>query len=159
LLGFVEPARELLAHYADRLHYPLDVAVVADGERREHARDDLPVAGAIVDVGHRTVEDYAARIAAAKTIFVNGPAGVYEEDISAYGTQALWRAMAQSSAFTVIGGGDSIAAARKFGVLDRFSYVCTAGGGLVRFLAGEEMAVVEALRRAARRHRAAAPGA
>ena len=59
--------------------------------------------------------------------------------------------MAESPAFTVVGGGDSIAAARRFGVLDRFSYVCTAGGGLVRFLAGEPLPVVNALRDAAAR--------
>ena len=59
--------------------------------------------------------------------------------------------MSESPAFTVIGGGDSIAAARRFGLLDNFSYVCTAGGGLVRFLAGERLAVVEALREAAGR--------
>jgi len=154
LLEFVEPARKLLDHHGDRLHFPLDVAAVADGKRREVGRDELPVAGDIVDVGHETVADYQARIASARTIFVNGPAGVYEEEVSAYGTESIWRALAGSAAFTVIGGGDSIAAARKFGLLDEFSYVCTAGGGLVRFLAGEQMAVVEALRRAAERHRA-----
>ncbi|MGQ9585624.1 MAG: phosphoglycerate kinase [Anaerolineae bacterium] len=153
LMQFVQPARELLANFGDRLHFPLDVAVVADGERREYGREELPVSGAIVDVGHRTVADYATRIAAARTIFVNGPAGVYEKDISAYGTEALWRALAESPAYTVVGGGDSISAAKKFQVLDQFAYVCTAGGGLVRFLAGESLAVVEALRRAAERHR------
>jgi phosphoglycerate kinase len=61
--------------------------------------------------------------------------------------------MAASSAFTVIGGGDSIAAARRFGTLDGFSYVCTAGGGLVRFLAGEPLPVVNALAEAAARQR------
>jgi phosphoglycerate kinase len=92
-------------------------------------------------------------LAAAGTIFVNGPAGVYEEDASALGTGGLWKAMAASPAFTVIGGGDSIAAARKFGVLDAFSYVCTAGGGLVRFLAGEPLPVINALAAASSRRR------
>jgi phosphoglycerate kinase len=103
----------------------------------------------IVDVGQRTVEEYCARIATAGTIFVNGPAGIYEEEDSAYGTRVLWQGMSTAPAFTVIGGGDSIAAARKFGVLDGFSYVCTAGGGLVRFLAGEPLPVVNALAAAA----------
>jgi phosphoglycerate kinase len=145
LLDFIEPARELLQTFGDRLHYPLDVAVSKDGERQELPREALPAPRMIVDVGQHTVETYSARIAAAGTVFVNGPAGIYEEDVSAFGTCALWEAMAASPAFTVIGGGDSIAAARKFGVLEGFSYVCTAGGGLVRFLAGEPLPVVDAL--------------
>ncbi|NLE76280.1 MAG: phosphoglycerate kinase [Chloroflexi bacterium] len=151
LLQFLEQAKELLANFGDRLHFPVDVAVVAGGQRREADRSNLPVSGPIVDVGHGTVADYSARIAAAKTIFINGPAGVYEKEISAYGTQAIWKALAESPAYTVIGGGDSISAGKKFKVLDSFSYVCTAGGGLVRFLAGEPLAVVEALRKAAKR--------
>lgn len=153
LLAFVEPARELLAAYPDRLHYPLDVAVLEDGKRWELTHEALPASEMIVDTGQRTVEDYRARIATAGTIFVNGPAGVYEREASAYGTREMWQAMAESPAFTVIGGGDSIAAAREFGLLDGFSYVCTAGGGLVRFLAGESLPVVQALIEAAARHR------
>jgi phosphoglycerate kinase len=153
LLGFVEPAQDLLQTFEGKLHYPLDVAVVKDGERCERRRDTLPAPGLIVDVGQRTVDVYADRIAGAGTIFVNGPAGVYEEEASALGTRELWKAMAASPAFTVIGGGDSIAAAREFGVLDAFSYVCTAGGGLVRFLAGEPLPVINALAAAAARRR------
>ena len=104
-----------------------------------------------MDIGARTVEAYGEQLASARTVFVNGPAGVYEETGSAHGTRALWQAMSESPAFTVVGGGDSIAAARRFGVLDGFSYVCTAGGGLVRFLAGEPLPVVNALRGAATR--------
>ena len=153
LLDFVEPARELLAAYPDRLHYPLDVAVRGAGGREELPRDSLPAPGLIVDIGRQTVYNYSERIAAAGTVFVNGPAGIYEERGSEFGTRRLWAAMAGSPAFTVIGGGDSIAAARRHGLLDGFSYVCTAGGGLIRFLAGEPLVVVEALRRAAQRER------
>ena len=151
LLDFAEPARELLAAYPDRLHYPLDVAVRDDGGREELARESLPAAGLLVDIGLQTVDHYSERIATAGTIFVNGPAGIYEEPESEFGTRALWTAMTQSPSFTVIGGGDSIAAARRFGLLEGFSYVCTAGGGLVRFLAGEPLAVVKALQEAAAR--------
>ncbi len=153
LLEFVEPARQLLHTYGDRLHYPLDVAILEGGAREELPCQALPTRALIVDIGQRTVDEYSARIASAGTIFVNGPAGIYEDEASALGTRALWQAMASSPAFTVIGGGDSIAAARRFGLLDRFSYVCTAGGGLVRFLAGEPLAVVNALAEAAARHR------
>jgi len=153
LLGFVEPARELLQTFGDRLHYPVDVAVLDNGERKELPCEALPAPRMIMDVGQRTVETYSAHIAAAGTVFINGPAGIYEEDASAFGTRALWEAMSASPAFTVIGGGDSIAAARRFSVLDGFSYVCTAGGGLVRFLAGESMPVIDALAESASRRR------
>jgi phosphoglycerate kinase len=152
LLQFVEPARELLGSFADRLHYPLDVVILRDGGRKELSRDSLPTHDLIVDVGRQTVEDYRARIAAAGSLFVNGPAGIYEQEAAAYGTRALWQAISAADGFTVIGGGDSIAAARQFDLLDGFSYVCTAGGGLVRFLAGEPMAVVMALAGAAERY-------
>jgi phosphoglycerate kinase len=153
LLDFVQPARELLGAFGDRLHYPLDVAIVRDGQWHAFSREGLPASGMIVDVGQATVKAYRDRIDAAGTVFVNGPAGVYEKEASAFGTRMLWEAMAASPAFTVIGGGDSIAAARKFGLLEDFSYVCTAGGGLVRFLAGEAMPVVEALADSASRQR------
>jgi phosphoglycerate kinase len=158
LLSFVEPARELLGTFGDRLHYPLDVAIMVDGERHELGLEALPADALVVDVGRRTAEAYGSRIASAGTVFVNGPAGIYEEDGSSFGTRALWEAMAASSAVTVIGGGDSIAAARSFDLLGRFSYVCTAGGGLVRFLAGETLPVVEALAEAGRRRRTEAGG-
>jgi phosphoglycerate kinase len=151
LLEFVEPARELLIAHGERLHYPLDVAFRSGGRREELARDSLPAPGLVEDIGQQTVDHYSQHIAIAGTVFVNGPAGMYEERESQLGTQALWTTMAESSAFTVIGGGDSIAAAREFGLLDGFSYVCTAGGGLVRFLAGEPLVVVEALQEAAAR--------
>ena len=149
LLNFVDPARELLESFSDRLHFPVDVAVAAGADRLELKRKALPTQELIVDIGRRTVEAYRSRIASAGTVFVNGPAGVYENPVSAFGTRELWSAIAASPAFSVIGGGDSIAAARKFSVLDQFSYVCTAGGGLVRFLAGERLPVVDALREAA----------
>jgi phosphoglycerate kinase len=153
LLPFVEVAHELLDEFGSSVRFPLDVALIHNGERHEMEREALPAGARIVDVGRRTVEDYCAQINGAGTIFVNGPAGVYEEHESAFGTHSLWQAVAMSAATTVIGGGDSIAAARSFDLLDQYSYVCTAGGGLVRFLAGEPLPVVEALTEAARRQR------
>jgi phosphoglycerate kinase len=155
LLTFVEPARELLDAFPDRLFMPLDVAILKDGKRQERSRDSLPAPEMIVDIGEATIADYGARIAAAQTIFVNGPAGIYEQEGSDLGTHSLWNTLADSPAFTVIGGGDSIAAARKYAVLDGFSYVCTAGGGLVRFLAGEPLPVIIALEKAATRYQTA----
>lgn len=151
---FVEPAKRLLAAYGERILYPLDVATVESGERREFFREDLPTGSGIVDVGHATVEALKAVIREAGSIFMNGPAGVYERAASDYGTREIWTAVAYASARSIIGGGDTILAAKRFGLIDRYSYVCTAGGGLVRILSGEKVPVVEALRRAAARARA-----
>ncbi|MDD3825530.1 MAG: phosphoglycerate kinase [Anaerolineae bacterium] len=151
---FVARARSLLEAHGERILYPSDFAVDRGG-RVEIGVEQLPAAELLVDIGSETVARYVAEIEQAATIFVNGPAGIYEQPASAEGTRALWTAVADAPGYSVIGGGDSVAAAGRFGVRERMGYVCTAGGGMVRFLSGQELPVVEALRRAARRHKAA----
>ena len=147
---FIQPARELQEKFPDKLYYPIDVAIDRSG-RVEVDVIDLPVHELIVDIGHKTVRQYMDIINQARTIFVNGPAGIYEQEVGAFGTEALWQGIADAPGYSVIGGGDSVASSRKFGVKDRLGYVCTSGGGLVRFLSGKELPVVTSLRRAARR--------
>ena len=151
LWPWVETSQGILERFGEKVVLPLDVAVVRDGERREVAVADLPADDVIVDLGHATVAAYAERIAAAGTTFVNGPAGVFEQPETEYGTKSLWEAMAGSAAFSALGGGDSIAALNKYGLAERFSYVCTAGGGMVRFMSGEELPVVKPLKDSAAR--------
>jgi len=151
LWQWVDLSRQVLAEFGDHVVLPVDFAVVDGEERTELRARDLPDDGLIVDVGHETVATYANAIAAAGTVFVNGPLGVYEKAPSEYGTRKIWEAVAESSAHTTIGGGDTISAANKYGLCDRFDYVCTAGGGMVRFLSGEELPVVTALKAAAAR--------
>jgi phosphoglycerate kinase len=146
LWGWVETSRELLADYGTKIELPSDFAFVQGGLRCELTRAALPTAELLLDIGHATVESYQATIAAAGTVFVNGPLGVFEQPETAYGTRAIWEAMAGSRAYTALGGGDSIAAMNAFGLAERFDYVCTAGGGMVRFLSGEELPVVTALK-------------
>jgi phosphoglycerate kinase len=148
---FVERARRLLELYPERIVYPADLAVDAGG-RQELSLAGLPSSDLIVDIGQQTIARYIEVINQAATIFVNGPAGVYEQPISALGTQRLWTAIADAPGYSVIGGGDSVAAAKRFGVRERMGYVCTSGGGMVRFLSGQTLPVIEALRRAALRH-------
>jgi phosphoglycerate kinase len=147
---FIDRARGLIQTYGDRLWFPSDLAVDRGG-RVEFGVDELPVGELLIDIGQQTIGRYVAEIQQAATIFVNGPAGVYEQPLSAVGTQALWTAIADAPGYSVIGGGDSVAAAGRFGVRNRMGYVCTAGGGMVRFLSGQELPVVEALKRAAQR--------
>ena len=150
LAPFIEAARRLDASFGDKIVSPLDFAV---GARVECDVADLPSDQLLVDIGAGTMRLYEQIIAGAATIFVNGPAGIYEHQVSAEGTRRLWTAAAEASGYSVIGGGDSVAAAAAFGLLERFSYVCTSGGGMVRFLSGQELPVVTGLRRAAERMR------
>ena len=150
LTPFVDRARGLLDAYTERILYPCDFALDV-GQRVEIGLDDLPSDKLLVDIGEQTIAGYIEAIQNAATIFVNGPAGVYEQAASALGTERLWTAIADAPGYSVIGGGDSVAAAGRFGVRERMGYVCTSGGGMVRFLSGQKLPVVEALRRAAQR--------
>ncbi len=145
LLAFVEPAKELLSLYGDKFVLPCDLAYEENGVRKEIAVKDLPLDDAsFLDVGHESAKRFAEEIMAAKTVFANGPAGVYENPIFAYGTETIWKAIEQTSAYTVIGGGDTVSAAQKFIDTQKISYVCTAGGAMVRFLSGKKLPLIAA---------------
>jgi phosphoglycerate kinase len=148
---FVDESGAILAEHGDKVVLPDDVAYVKDGARVEVDVVDLPVDEQLVDLGGATVARYADTIAAAGTVFVNGPAGVFEQPETEYGTKELWRAMAEMPGFSALGGGDSVAAMNRFGLGGRFDYVCTAGGAMVQFLSGKPMPVIEALKAAAAR--------
>ncbi len=147
--SYIEKAKELLAKYADRLVLPVDLGYIEEGQRRECAVGTVPEEITALDVGEKTAERYSDSIAKAKTVFVNGPMGVFEQAESELGTRTVFEALAKTSAYTVVGGGDSVTAAAKYAVTDQLGYVCTGGGALIRFLTGEELPVVKALRHAA----------
>ena len=151
LWPFVEESKKLLAEYGDKILYPSDLAYVVDGERVEINIDELPTEHLLVDVGEETIERYSQIVQDAETLFINGPIGVYEQEASAKGTDRLWHAVVDAPGYSVIGGGDSVASAKYFGVAERMDYVCTAGGGMVRFMSGRVLPVVEALQKAAER--------
>jgi len=102
-----------------------------------------------LDIGPRTVEAFAAELRTARTIAWNGPMGVFEKAPFAGGTVAVARAVASAPAFSVIGGGDTIAAVAQAGVTDRIGYISTAGGAFLEYLEGRKLPGVEALAEAA----------
>jgi phosphoglycerate kinase len=107
-----------------------------------------------VDIGPKTIEAYGQRILKAKTIFWNGPMGIFEKDNFAKGTIELARLVASATAagaFSVVGGGDSIAAIEKAGVKDKISHVSTGGGASLEFLAGIDLPGINALSKAAKK--------
>lgn len=147
LLSYVEKAEQMLKSYGKKVNYPQDLAMDDNGKRREIAIPNLPADGLILDIGKNTMNEYSQQIGKAKTIFMNGPAGMYEKEEFSLGTEKIWKEVASSSAFSIIGGGDTIAAAGRFGVEGKISHISTAGGGLIRFLAGETLPVIEALKK------------
>ncbi len=147
--SFIEDAKPLLKAYGDKILLPRSLAYLSDGARREAKVGEIPADACALDIGQDTAEEYAKVIRSVKTVFVNGPIGVFEKPETEAGTKIVWEALADTAAYTVVGGGDSVTAAKKFKVTDKLGYVCTGGGALIRFLTGEELPVVKALRHAA----------
>jgi phosphoglycerate kinase len=146
----IETAREILDVYSDKIVTPEDFAYVEGEQRHEVSVGEIPQDKLLIDIGAKTIDRYAQIIHEAGTVFINGPMGVFEKKPSEAGTKAIWEAAADTKGYSVIGGGDSVAAANMFGVRDKIGYICTGGGALVRFLSGEELPVVKALKDAAR---------
>jgi len=104
------------------------------------AADDL-----ILDIGPETAEIYAKRLGVAGSIVWNGPVGVFENPEFAAGTRRLAEAVAASSAFSIAGGGDTLAAIEQFGVREGISYISTGGGAFLEFLEGKKLPAVATL--------------
>ena len=149
LTVFVDQAKELLRDYKDKFILPVDFAVEENGVRKEVNLDELPLDDKMfLDIGENSIAAFESAIAEAGTIFVNGPAGVYENPIFAEGTRRVWKAVAVAKGYSVIGGGDTVTAASKFVNVADIDYVCTAGGAMVRFLSGKTLPLIRAMSKA-----------
>jgi phosphoglycerate kinase len=145
-------AKELLARSRKggaEIPLPTDVVVAREFKATAEA-DVLAVADVrpdhmILDIGPDTAERFAASLQGAGTIVWNGPVGVFEFDQFGEGTRTLAQAVARSSAFSIAGGGDTIAAIEKYGVGEDISYISTAGGAFLEFLEGKKLPAVEVL--------------
>ena len=128
---------------------PVDVvaadAFAADAETQVTPFDALPDGWLGLDVGPRTRDEFARRIAGARTVFWNGPMGVFEWPAFAGGTVAVANAVAACEGFTVVGGGDSVRAVHEAGVADRISWISTGGGASLELLEGKELPGVNAI--------------
>lgn len=148
-------AARLLERCAERgvqLHLPVDhvVNTALDATTPPAVVTEIPADQLGLDVGPATVAAYASVIATAKTVFWNGPMGVFERDDYAGGTRGVAEAVAACSGYTVVGGGDSAAAAAKFGLSERFSHVSTGGGASLELIEGKDLPGVKAIRNRAK---------
>jgi phosphoglycerate kinase len=148
MLVFIEPAKEYLSRYPGFIKIPSDAAYDDNGSRAETCTESMPKAALYTDIGPKTAERYRNILMTAGTIFANGPAGVYEDERFAWGTKQIWQAIADSSGFSVIGGGDTVSSAGRFIDLKKIGYVCTAGGAMVRFLSGKKLPLITAMEKA-----------
>jgi phosphoglycerate kinase len=148
----LDEARAIMAMMRERgagVPLPSDVVVAtelsADARSRVIAAADVQPGEMILDIGPRTAETLSALIEAAGTIVWNGPMGVFEFDQFAGGTRAIAEAIARSPAFSIAGGGDTLAAIAKFGITDRVGYISTGGGAFLEFLEGKTLPAVAVL--------------
>jgi phosphoglycerate kinase len=148
--GALETAGGLMSGAGDKLMLPVDLVIAdsfeagADMQRVE--ADQVPDGWRAMDISNKTIGRFAAEIAKAKMIVWNGPMGVFEFPRFAEGTNAVARAVADSGATSIIGGGDSAAAVQQAGVADRISHISTGGGASLEFLEGRILPGVAALK-------------
>ena len=125
---------------ADSLDHPTRSETVASG-------DAFPEDLMALDIGPKTIELYASRLAEAKTIFWNGPMGVFEKEEFAEGTRAVAKAVADASAISIVGGGESVDAVKSSGYAKHISHISTGGGASLEFVSGMTLPGIEALRK------------
>jgi phosphoglycerate kinase len=140
---YLNEAKRLMEEAGDRLVLPVDVVVaeaMEEGAESETvAVDGIPSGKMGLDIGPETVALFEGHISGASTIFWNGPMGVFEIDAFAKGTEGVARAVAESGATSVVGGGDSVAAVNKLGLEDRMSHISTGGGASLEYVEGKEL--------------------
>jgi phosphoglycerate kinase len=146
---YVEEAKRLLDEAGDRLVLPVDVVVaerMEEGVKTETVGvDGIPQDQMGLDIGPETAGLFEGRLADAKTVFWNGPMGVFEIEAFAKGTEGVARAVAASGATSVVGGGDSVAAVSKLGLEDEMSFISTGGGASLEYVEGKELPGVAVL--------------
>ena len=145
--ALLEEAKRIMA--ATKVPLPVDVVVAKELAAAAPATvkraNDVAVDDMILDIGPKTAQALAAALGIAGTIVWNGPVGVFEIEQFAKGTETIARAIAESKAFSIAGGGDTVAAINKYGIAERIGYISTAGGAFLEFLEGKTLPAVAAL--------------
>ncbi|MCG7853426.1 MAG: phosphoglycerate kinase, partial [Methanosarcinaceae archaeon] len=151
-LDQIEQSRQLLERFKGKIGLPVDVALNDNGKRIEVAIEKMPADNLpINDIGLETIVAFSNEIENAKTVVLNGPAGISELDDFALGTHEIIKAAAKSS-FSIVGGGHISAEVINIGYEKKLSHLSTGGGACIDYLAGEKLPGIEALKQAAARY-------
>jgi len=140
--------KKLISKYKDKISLPIDFAQQENTDRAEIAVSDLPTNNNLYDIGEKSIENFKNILSDAKTVFLSGPCGVFENPAFMKGTKEIFNYVANSDVFSIVGGGHTVAAIEQLGLNDKISHISTGGGSLEKFMMGEKLPVVEALKNA-----------
>ncbi len=141
----IDECSELLKKYGRKIVMPSDF-ILNPSEKRVEKGDSIPDDQVIADIGVDSIVSFSGEIEKAEAIFLNGPMGMYEIEEYSEGTKEVFLAVASSNGHTIAGGGHTLSALGKLGLLNKISHASTGGGALISYLSGEKMPVLEALR-------------
>jgi len=142
--NYIDIAKNLLDEFSDKIILPVDLGILENDSRVDYPVDEIPNLP-IYDIGIKTIELYKEKISTAKTLFANGPAGVFELEEFNKGTEELLEAMAESEGFSIIGGGHLAAAASSMTSGDGITHISSGGGASINLISGKELPAVKAL--------------
>ncbi len=146
-----EEIKKILAKFKDNICLPFDFAQQSNNFRNEIDISQLPTQYNLFDIGEKTIENFKNIISNAKTVFLSGPCGVFENPTFMKGTQEIFTHIANSDVFSIVGGGHTVAAIEKLDLENKISHISTGGGALEKFMMGEKLPAVEALKNAKKR--------
>ncbi len=138
--------KKIYQKYSDKIILPEDFAYVYNDNRAEIDIDNLPCDNYLYDIGEKTISKYKKILKNAKTIFLSGPCGVFENKLFQKGTKELFIYIAKNKAFSIAGGGHTVAAIEKLNLVNEISHISTGGGSLEKFMMGDKLPVIEALK-------------
>ena len=140
--------QNLLKKYKENIYLPSDFAQKKDTDRDEIDVSELPTDYNLYDIGDKSIDTFKNILSEAKTIFLSGPCGVFEIPTFMKGTKEIFTYVANSNVFSVVGGGHTVAAIEQLGLQEKISHISTGGGSLEKFMMGEKLPAVEALKKA-----------
>lgn len=140
--------KNIYSKYKQHICLPIDFAISQNDTRMEISLNDLPTTQNLFDIGEKTINKFIDILSTAKTVFLSGPCGVFENPLFQKGTKKIFEFVAQSDAFSVAGGGHTVASIEKLNLRDKISHISTGGGSLEKFLMGEKLIAIEALKKA-----------
>jgi phosphoglycerate kinase len=147
-----EEIRRLLSKYNENIILPSDFALQENTDRTEIDLNELPTDYNLYDIGEKSIDNFKDVLSNAKTVFLSGPCGVFENPTFMKGTKEIFTYVANSDVFSIVGGGHTVAAIEQLGLENKISHISTGGGALEKFMMGEKLPAIEALKAAKNRH-------